>query len=178
MKTPTLQKIKICLLGSFAVGKTSLIDRFVFNRFNEKYLTTIGVRISQKIMPPFQHPESGQFIQYIFLIWDIAGMDKFDDVVKNYYRGAAGVLAVTDLTRPETITQVRGILDQFLLISSGAALLLLGNKLDIFQRDHETMKLLEKTADEFSMESILTSAKTGETVEKAFLTLANKIGGR
>jgi len=105
-------------------------------------------------------------------------MDKFDDVVKNYYRGAAGALAVTDLTRPETITQVKGILDQFLLISSGAALLLLGNKLDIFQRDHETMKLLEKTADEFSMESILTSAKTGETVEKAFLTLANKIGGR
>ena len=103
MDKTTAVKKKVCLLGSFAVGKTSLSERFVYNRFDEKYLTTIGVKISQKILPPFQDPRSGQFIQHNFLIWDIAGLGKFGKVALNYFRGAAGALTVADLTRPETI---------------------------------------------------------------------------
>ena len=86
-KAITIKK-KICLLGSFAVGKTSLIDRFVNNQFEEKYLTTIGVKISQKILPPVQDEQRQRNIQHTFLIWDIAGLEKFDHVTDNYLRGA------------------------------------------------------------------------------------------
>ena len=87
-KTSAIKK-KICLLGPFAVGKTCLVERFVYDRFDERYLTTIGVKISQKLLSPVEDPKSGQHIQYSFLVWDIAGMDKFDGVVENYYRGSA-----------------------------------------------------------------------------------------
>ena len=96
-------KKKVCLLGSFAVGKTSLVERFVHNRFDEKYLTTIGVKISQKALPPIESKRDRQMIQHTFLIWDIAGLEKFDSVEMSYFRGAAGALVVADLTRPETI---------------------------------------------------------------------------
>ncbi len=158
------------------MGKTSLVERFVYNRFEEKYLTTIGVRVSQKILPPMRNPESKQLTQFNFLIWDIERMAKFDTVVKNYYRGAAGALAVVDLTRPETIPDLQEIGDKFHSVSPTAQLVVLGNKLDIFQQDTKALTLLEKTASQFSSEYLLTSAKTGERVEEAFLTLARKIG--
>lgn len=169
-------KKKICLLGSFAVGKTSLIGRFVDNRFGEEYLTTIGVKVSQKLLPPIQNPESNQFIQYNFLIWDIAGMDKFNSVVDSYYRGAAGALAVADLTRKETISQLEVICDRFHLVTPTAKLLVIGNKLDIFSQNDKVLTSLKKTASNFSAEFLLTSAKTGEGVEDAFIQLAQEIG--
>jgi len=173
-----LIKKKICLLGSFAVGKTSLIERFVYSRFDEKYLTTIGVKISQKILPPFQSPANGRFIQHNFLIWDISAMEKFDKVVKNYYRGAAGALAVADLTRPETIPELGIICDRFLSVNHKAQLLIIGNKLDIFQKNDKVINGLKKIASDFSTQYLLTSAKTGACVEKAFLGLVKKIGSQ
>jgi GTPase SAR1 family protein len=163
------------LLGPFAVGKTSLVERFVYDRFDETYLTTIGVKISQKLLSPVEDPKSGQLIQYTFLVWDIAAMDKFDGVVENYYRGSAGALAVADLTRPEILPDLRNICDRFHSVSPGAQLLVLGNKLDIFEENKTTISLLKKTASAFSTEYLLTSAKTGEKVEEAFLTLARKM---
>ena len=176
MDEPALIKKKICLLGSFAVGKTSLIERFVYSRFDEKYITTIGVKISQKIIPPFQSPATRQLTQYNLLIWDIARMEKFDTVVKNYYRGAAGALAVVDLTRPETISQLEDICDRFRSVSPSAQLLIIGNKLDVFQENNTTLIRLKKAASNFSTEYLLTSAKTGERVEDAFIMLAKKLG--
>ena len=168
-------KKKICLLGPFAVGKTSLVERFVYDRFDEKYLTTIGVKISQKLLSPVEDPNSGQLIQYTFIVWDIAGMDKFDPVVMSYYRGASGALAVADLTRPETLPQLQDICDRFHSVSPLAKLLILGNKLDIFEQNSNTISLLKKTASPFSADYLLTSAKTGEKVEEAFLILAKKM---
>ncbi len=174
----SLIKKKICLIGSFSVGKTSLIERFVYSRFNKKYLTTIGVNISQKILPPFQLPGECKLIQYNFLIWDIAGMEKFDKVVKNYYRGASGALAIADLTRRETIQELETICDRFLSVNRKAQILMIGNKLDIFQENDKIIDFLKNTASDFSTEYFLTSAKTGARVEDAFLGLAKKIGSR
>lgn len=176
MNETSLIKKKVCLLGSFAVGKTSLVERFVYNRFDEKYLTTIGVKVSQKILPPIRNPESGQLTQFNFLIWDIERMEKFDTVVMNYYRGAAGALAVVDLTRPESIPDLQEIGDNFRSVSPEAQFLVLGNKLDIFQQDNKALNLLSETASSFSTEYLLTSAKTGERVEEAFQMLAKKLG--
>jgi small GTP-binding protein len=176
MDKATLLKKKICLLGSFAVGKTSLIERFVYDRFDEKYLTTIGVKISQKILPPIHDHRSSQMIQHSFLIWDIAGLEKFDRMVKNYFRGAAAALAVADLTRPDTIGDLRDLCDKFLAVNPDASLVVLGNKLDIFHDNQDTLVELEKTAAHYATDFRLTSAKTGEHVERAFIVLSQKIG--
>ena len=170
-------KKKICLLGSFAVGKTSLVERFVYNRFDEKYLTTVGVKISQKIMPPIQDRKSGQMIQHNFLIWDIAGFEKFDHVAKNYLRGAAGALGVADLTRPDTIGQLKDFCDQFQAVSPEAFCIIIGNKLDIFDNNPMTLSHLEKITAHYETEYRLTSAKTGEHIDDAFFMLSKKIQG-
>ncbi|MDX1708071.1 MAG: Rab family GTPase [Desulfobacterales bacterium] len=169
-------KKKICLIGSFAVGKTSLIQRYVYDRFDEKYLTTIGVKISQKALPPLKDPSSGQMIQHTFLIWDIAGMEKFDSVVTNYFRGAAGALIVADLTRQETVEHIGELFDRFCTISPDAVVIVLGNKLDVFKEDKQMLSALKRKAAEFETEYMLTSAKTGEGVEQAFMRLSQKIG--
>jgi small GTP-binding protein len=174
-KAITIKK-KICLLGSFAVGKTSLIDQFVYNRFEEKYLTTIGVKISQKILPPVQDQDRQQTVQHTFLIWDIAGLEKFDHVAMNYFRGAAGGLAVADLTRRESIEDLHAFCGKFLSVNPDSSLVILGNKSDIFQQDRQTLFDLEQAAAQYASECILTSAKTGNNVEKAFLKLSQKIG--
>ena len=171
-------KKKICLIGSFAVGKTSLIERFVYDRFGEKYLTTIGVKVSQKALPPVKNPRGGQIIQHTFLIWDIAGLEKFDSVVANYFRGAAGALLVADLTRPETIDHISRLYDRFSVISPDAVVIVLGNKLDLYKEENQTLSALKAKAEEFKTELTLTSAKTGEGVEQAFLGLSEKIGCR
>jgi small GTP-binding protein len=171
-----LIKKKICLLGSFAVGKTSLVERFVHNRFDEKYLTTIGVKVSQKILPPIEHPKGGPLTQFTFLIWDIERMERFNSVVMNYYRGAAGALAVADLTRLETVQDLQDICHKFYSVNPTATLLFLGNKLDVYRHGNKSLTRLKKTAADFTSEFLLTSAKTGERVEEAFLVLAKKIG--
>ena len=160
------------------MGKTSLIERFVYDRFDEKYLTTIGVKISQKALPPIQAPNSNRMIQHTFLIWDIAGLEKFDNVVTNYFRGAAGALIVADLTRTETIEQLGQLTEPFSDISPDAAVIVLGNKLDIFGEDKRTLSALKAKAAEYKTELLLTSAKTGEGVEQAFMNLSHKIGFR
>ena len=172
-----LVKKKICLLGAFAVGKTSLTERFVYGRFEEKYLTTVGVKISQKMVPPLQVPGGGRTVQHAFLIWDIAGLEKFDHVTDNYFRGAAGALAVADLTRPETIEELKRFGTRFRSVNPEAKLVLIGNKLDLFDADRGTLARLERLAREHATGFILTSAKSGARVEEAFLELSRKIEG-
>lgn len=169
-------KKKICLLGSFAVGKTSLVERFVHDRFEDNYLTTVGVKVSLKLMPPVEIPGKGRLIQHTFLIWDIAGLEKFDSVAMNYFRGAAGALAVADLTVPQTIDRLNEFCDKFLSVNPQAVLLILGNKADIFQKDEKTIADLAQSARTYSSDYLLTSAKTGHQVETAFEALSKKIG--
>jgi len=176
MKKALVIKKKICLIGSFAVGKTSLIEQFVYNRFDESYLTTIGVKISQKILPPTEDHQSGRTFQHTFLIWDIAGLEKFDHMALNYFRGAAGALAVADLTRQDTIEELHKYCDKFLTVNSSANLVIIGNKIDIFHEDQQIVSELRKVAEHFSTDFLLTSAKSGERVEHAFLMLSKKIG--
>ena len=90
-----LQK-KICLLGAFGVGKTSLVRRYVDTIFSDTYLTTVGVKIDKKVMTVGSE-------QMALILWDIAGEDAVSAVRVTYLRGAAGYLLVVDGTRPETL---------------------------------------------------------------------------
>ncbi len=168
-------KRKICLLGAFAVGKTSLVERFVHARFDEKYLTTVGISVSQKLMPPIQSRHSGRTVQYMFLIWDIAGLEKFDPMVMNYFRGASGALAVADLTRPETIDKLGPICKKFMSVNPHAALVTIGNKLDLFKDNQAAHSGLKQLASEYSAELMLTSAKSGDGIEEAFSSLSHNL---
>ena len=168
-------KKKICLLGTFAVGKTSLVERYVYSRFDDRYLTTIGVKVSEKRLPPVKPAAGGPAVQYTLLIWDIAGMEKFNPAVENYYRGASGALAVADLTRPETISRLDEICRHFLTVNPRARLQVVGNKQDIFEEHEQTLQQLHQSAARYSNATLLTSAKTGENVDQAFRMLAAQL---
>ena len=94
----------------------------------------------------------------------------------NYFRGAAGALAVADLTVPETINRLHEFCEKFLSVNPRAALLTLGNKVDLFQSDDKIIFNLAETAHAFSSDYLLTSAKTGHQVEEAFGALSKIIG--
>ncbi|PKO21344.1 MAG: GTP-binding protein [Chloroflexi bacterium HGW-Chloroflexi-1] len=94
---------KVCLLGDFAVGKTSLVRRFVYNRFDDKYISTIGVKVSRKVVAV---PASGQVVELTMMLWDMSDSEELDAVRTSYLRGAAGAVLVCDLTRPETLERL------------------------------------------------------------------------
>ena len=175
MNKVTAIKKKVCLLGSFAVGKTSLVERFVNDRYDEKYLTTIGIKISEKLLPPCRDDRTGSTIQHTFLIWDIAGLEKFDKVSTHYFRGAAGALAVADLTRSDTISDLYSLCEKFKHINPQAQLQIIGNKIDLFDDKQTVGSELMEVAAAYSSQATITSAKTGENVQKAFVRLSQRM---
>jgi small GTP-binding protein len=166
---PSLQK-KICLLGMFGVGKTSLVRRFVENQFDEKYLSTMGVKVSRKrILLPNHKTHS----HVDFLVWDIASLDEIGESAQNYFRGAHGALLVYDLTRPESAKRLASYCETFLQIAPKAKLILIGNKTDLIEMEKREAEEFKKITGPQSAPHLFTSAKTGENVEAAFLALAN-----
>jgi small GTP-binding protein len=158
---------KVCLVGSFAVGKTSLLQRFVYSRFSDKYLTTVGVKIDRKIVPTSQGSVS-------LILWDLAGEDEFQSLQTSYLRGAAGFVVVIDSTRNETLQQSRAHLDYLEEEFPKAGKVILVNKTDLessWDLEAEELGLLEKRYTVFR-----TSAKTGRCVEEAFHALADEMG--
>ena len=166
----TLIQKKVCLLGDFSVGKTSLTERFVYNRFSGRYLSTIGVKISRKSMPISAN------INLNMLIWDLAGSEEFSGVQSVYLQGAQGAIFVCDLTRPETLSSLQKYHDQLENISPSIPIVLIGNKIDLKDKQILTQAHLKKQALHFNTVSvIMTSAKTGQDVQKAFEELAKHL---
>ncbi|MCB0032647.1 MAG: GTP-binding protein [Anaerolineales bacterium] len=162
----TIQK-KVCLLGDFAVGKTSLVRRFVKDRFDDKYLSTIGVKISRKTLERPTYTLN-------LLLWDLAGGDEYSNTESGYLRGAAGALIVCDLTRYETIHALERYTKQLRLFNPQAAVVLVANKLDLTDERVIHDEELHKVAHIINGNGhyLLSSAKTGEGVNQAFEKLA------
>jgi len=152
---------KILLLGDFAVGKTSLIRRYIDNTFDDKYLTTIGVKISKKSLQV--HGEELEL-----LIWDIEGATKFKQIPNTYYQGASGAIIVCDVSREETIAGLQSHIETFVKINPAASYVIAYNKADIL-----TAK--QKASLTFGNEGYFTSAKEDLNVQKLFTTLAKEI---
>ena len=167
----TIQK-KICLLGDFAVGKTSLIRRFVESRFDDKYLSTIGVSISRKSI---EYP-----LGFLNLyIWDLAGGDDFSySYQPSYLRGLSGALVVCDLSRAETFQSLERYTAQIRTIDSNAPIILIANKLDLKSTWVVSLNELGNLSATLGVSWIGASAKTGENVEEAFAELANQLDVR
>ncbi len=166
-----LQK-KVCLLGDFAVGKTSLIRRFVEGIFDDKYLSTLGAKVDRKVLTLEQNEQA---VQLKLLIWDIAGGEKFNMMMRSYYNGSSGAILVCDLTRPETITSLKNYVDDFYGINQAVPLVIMGNKVDLIDPKSATITNLAETAHQYQVPCFVSSAKTGQNVEISFHTLGKSI---
>ena len=159
---------KICLLGGFSVGKTSLVHQFIEGNFDDKYLSTIGVKISRK---PLQRPDHTLNL----ILWDLAGGDNFQKQSSGYLRGAAGAIIVCDLTRTDTLRYLSDYVGQMRAVNPNAVIVFAGNKVDLVAERAIDDEMLKTAASEANCPYLLTSAKTGENVEAAFELLADLI---
>ncbi|MBA3045104.1 MAG: GTP-binding protein [Candidatus Thermoplasmatota archaeon] len=163
---------KICLLGDGAVGKTSLIRKFVFDSFDDKYIMTFGTKVSKKEVSICRN---GQEFNMTFLIWDILGQRVHDNVHSAYYQGAAGAFIVCDTTRLETLQHLEDWIKVFRTVNNDAPVVLLGNKFDLVSEMQFGDKELGEVAGRYNMKYHLTSAKTGDHVEDSFIELGNEV---
>ncbi len=158
---------KICMLGSYAVGKTSLVAQYVHGIFSEEYLTTIGVKIDKKSVEI-----EGERID--LLLWDLNGQDRFQDVSMSYLRGSAGYLLVADGTRKDTVEAALLLNERAQEALGQVPVLLLINKNDLadeWEVDHRVVDDLRARG----WTVLITSAKTGTRVDEAFHTLAQRL---
>jgi small GTP-binding protein len=122
---------KICLIGDFGVGKTSLIRRYISDQFSDQYLSTIGVKISQKNIDISQYNISNQQLQ--LMIWDIEGRTKFQSITQEYLQGLHGAIIVADLNRKDSIHHLQDHIKLLTSVNSkGVALVVVLNKVDLF----------------------------------------------
>lgn len=163
---------KVCLLGDFAVGKTSLVRRFVEGRFDERYLSTIGVKVDRKILH-VTTPRGG--VELTLMLWDLAGSPNRQPVVPAYYRGASGAIIACDLTRPDTLSSLDHYAHEFLAANPRAALVLAANKSDLVEERHVDPEALAATALALDAPLFVTSARTGEQVEAMFQSLGARL---
>lgn len=161
-----LQK-KICMLGSFAVGKTSLVRRYVDSIFSENYTTTIGVKIDKKVISVLEQELS-------LVLWDVYGEDNHQSVVPAYLRGLAGYILVVDLTRPATL---QSAVELHKLVENN-----MGTKPFVLALNKSDLKdeWEQGATDLLSLQSLAvacieTSAKTDTGVDEMFENLATAL---
>ena len=155
---------KVILLGHFGVGKTSLVRRFVHQKFSEEYKTTIGVNIDKKVLV-LENEE------LTMIIWDIEGGSTQNKLPQSYFLGAHGILYVFDLARPNTFDNVEGELAFFRELLPTAKVRIIGNKKDLLSAEQ-----LEQVRESIAADAY-TSAKTGEQVEDMFRELGIEMVG-
>ena len=157
-------KRKVILTGSFGVGKTSLFNRFVYSKFDEKYLTTIGVKVDKKSMKV-----EGK--EVTLLLWDIAGEISQDKVPNSYFLESSAIIYVFDLTRPSTYANMEFDINHLNEKVPGAIVKVVGNKRDLVS-DEELQTIMKEV---HQMPDIVTSAKTGDNVEQLFVDIAKSL---
>lgn len=154
---------KVLLIGSFGVGKTSLVRRFVLNEFSENYISTIGVRISTKTVVIEDE-------EVKLMIWDVAGTSKEENVPKAYFLGSSAAMYVFDLSREETYLNLDKEIESIKNLSGLDEVIIVGNKRDLLSDDEifEIRKIVPVTID------FITSVKENANVEGAFNLLTQQ----
>ena len=158
---------KVCMLGGFAVGKTSLVARYVTSLFSEKYLTTVGVKIDKK-----QVAVDGQDVT--LMLWDVYGQDEFQSVQASQLRGMAGYLLVVDGTRRATLETARKLQEMATAAVGPVPFILLLNKADLASEWDIDEQVFFKLAEQ-GWRVIRTSAKTGEGVEDLLKAVIDQV---
>ncbi len=161
-----LQK-KVCMLGAFAVGKTSLVRRYVDSIFSEKYTTTIGVKIDKKVVSLGAQDIS-------LLLWDVYGEDNHQKVLPAYLRGMAGYLLVVDPTRPNTYKSAVSLNKLVNDTLGPKPFVLVLNKSDL-KEDWENETVDVQALKDEAVAVMETSAKTDSGVSEMFQSMASAL---
>ncbi|MEM6445992.1 MAG: Rab family GTPase [Cyanobacteria bacterium P01_D01_bin.123] len=167
---------KICLIGDYGVGKTSLIRRFVERQFSDQYLSTVGVKISRKTLQiPGSEASSDRELK--LLIWDLEGRQKFKAISPQYLQGASGAIVVADVTRVETLASLVGHIRMFLTVNSTGAIAIAYNKVDLIDESQAADYLSRVHLDGLgqTIPVYLSSAKTGLNVDTIFAQLGERL---
>ncbi|WP_206675255.1 Rab family GTPase [Mariprofundus sp. NF] len=157
------------MLGSFAVGKTSLIRRFIVSIFEEKYQTSVGVKVDKKQISIDNH-------QLNMMLWDLAGEDTFNSLQQNFLRGSSGFILVADGTRSSSLEKSLELYERIRSDYPEAAFILVLNKVDLKDHWQITDDQIEALKED-GWRIFLTSAKTGEQVELIFEALGRLMLG-
>jgi small GTP-binding protein len=157
-----LQK-KICMLGSFSVGKTSLVRRFVESIFSDAYQTSIGVKIDKKVVRAGNEDVT-------LVLWDIHGEDVYQKIRMSYLRGMSGYLLAVDGTRRQTLDDALALNERVIQEAGKVPAVLVLNKSDLAEKwEIDSERESELTAAGWNI--LRTSTKTGDSVEEVFSKL-------
>lgn len=166
-------KRKILLLGDGAVGKTSLVRRYVVDKFSDDYITTIGTKVTKKDL---RIESPGRATDLTFMIWDVLGQKGYKGIQESSFQGAKGALLVYDVTRSETTDSLQDYwIPRLFSVTAAMPIVVVGNKVDLATSRREAQEALEDLREALRVGGFLSSAKTGENVEAGFLALAKAV---
>ena len=159
---------KIVMMGSFAVGKTSLVRRFVHDAFDDAYLSTLGVKVSKKTVTLSD-------ARLMMMLWDISGREGFEHLRASYLKGAGGALLVADVTRPRTFETIAAEARSLHEVAGPVPTVIAVNKSDLVPAVSKAE--IDAIAGRLGAPWLPTSALTGDAVEQAFSMLGRAIVG-
>ena len=160
---------KILILGDTTVGKTSILVRYIDNKFEKDSLATLGVDVKYKYVTLDNK-------KIRMNIWDTAGQDRFRNIAKNYFKGANAVIFVFDVNNKNTLDKIKFWIDNVKENSSEDLIeVIVGNKIDIEGKHEVTKEEMESLGEKTGMETFETSAKTGEGINEVFTYLVNQL---
>lgn len=160
-----MRTAKVCMVGAFGVGKTSLVRRFVHQQFDERYHTTLGVKIDTRIVDTIEEPIK-------LVLWDMEGADPFEDDkrplarIRSYMKGAHGLILVADGTRPATVKTALGVYHDFSRENQFIPAIMLANKADLTAEWRFDESILPDLLDVYQ-----TSALNGQNIDEAFTAM-------
>ncbi len=158
---------KVLLIGEASVGKTSLIRRFVIDRFDDRYIVTIGTKVSRKVMD-FEYPTEGVAVSLMMSVWDVIGQRSADRMHAMHFKGAEAFIVACDGARRETFEAVGDWVGRARRVAGPAPGVLACNKVDLKAGFKVTEAEVRAKAQQLGLTPYLTSAKTGQGVEEAF----------
>lgn len=167
-------KIKIALLGDGTVGKTSLIRRFVYDEFGDRYLKTFGTKTTKRVME-ITDPRDGALVEMALLIVDIMGQTELVGLHDRYLFGVKGAIIVCDVTSRPSMEHMEGWVAKVTKVCPDASLVFVANKLDLAHKAAFKIEEMLAIAEKYQSPCYLSSAKTGENVELMFQTLSTAL---